>query len=231
VTKTANGSFPDRVVDYVSTLNIALRRRLAQFLEVQDQTIRSWVRRKTVPSGVRALRMHFLLNEAGFTNPDWRCDDPLLVTVGKMVAFHVITIDSMVARFNDPTIDSTRVVQFLVGNDHVKLSYRAVFEEIANETSWDFEEARRAWDDLCVKNDHSRIIAELANRISGILPLCEEMISDKWTPAERAELRKRCGPDVVFRLYNAMGALCGERARQHQLKGAAAALVTTSDDD
>jgi len=222
---TASMSFLDQIVGYLSTLDIPARRELAIFLGVKEQTLRSWKRRKTVPSGVRSLRMHYLLAETGVVNISWRCTDDVLQDAGRLVAFHVVNVCDIVRRIDDKSVDAGRVVQFLGGYDHVKPEFYKVFEAIVQENNWYLPSALQKWGHLCIGNVNSQKIATLAAKIVAMLPLCEGMISNDWTPEERQELRERCGSDTVFRLYNTMGALCGERARQHQLKSAASMLT------
>lgn len=222
---TANMSSLDHIVGYLATLDIPARRELAVFLGVKEQTLRSWKRRKTIPSGIRALRMHYLLAETGIVDNTWRCTDEVLKDAGRLVAFHVVSVCDIVRRIDSEVVDEGRVIQFLSGHDHVKAEFYKAFEDIVQENSWYLPSALQKWGHLCVANVNSQKIATLAAKIVAILPLCEEMISNDWTPEERQELRERCGPDIVFRLYNTMGALCGERARQHQLKSAASMIT------
>lgn len=53
----------------------------------------------------------------------------------------------------------------------------------------------------------------LANLILAALPLAELIVSDDFSPEDRAELRRLCGKYGVFNLKNALTGLCGERAR------------------
>ena len=221
-----NQAFLDQVVGYLTTLDITRRRQLAEFLGVKAQTLRSWTRRATVPTGIRSLRLYHLLAESGLTTESWSCTDETLLDVGRLVAFHVITVEDVVATVNAKRVDSGRVVQFLGGYDHVKPEFRTAFEGIVSAHSWDLPAARQKWSHLFIKDANSQKIAALAAKIVDILPLCEAMVSNDWTPEERQELRERCGAETVFNLYNTMGALCGERARQHQLKSAAVSLIT-----
>ena len=116
------------------------------------------------------------------------------------------------------------MIQFLSGHFHVKPKNLLVFKDIVQEYNWELPESLKAWEDLYHRDHHVLTIAEVANRINELLPVCEEMVTDKWTVEERHQLRERCGTDVVFKLYNALGALCGESARKHQLKTVASLI-------
>lgn len=215
----------DLVVDYTSSLDVPRRRRLAEFLDVQDQTIRSWQRGKSVPSGIRALRMHHLLEQMGIHSSDWRISDPAVIAVGKLIAFKVLTVDDLIAAFKDKIVDEQNAVRMLCGHKHIKADNQIVFQELAAAHADKIDDAIDAWSDLTVRDHREQLIAELSNRLVAVLPLCEQMVTDEWSAEERHELRRRCGNETVFRLYNALGALCGEKARQHTLKTAAASLI------
>lgn len=215
----------DMVVEYTSTLDAVRKRRLADFLEVQDQTIRSWQRGKTVPSGLRALRLHYLFEKMGQVNSDWRLTHQVAVDVGKLLAFKVLTLDAVIAEFKGKINDEKNVILMLCGHAHIKPEFLAIFQRIADDHAGLVEEATNSWSDLMIRDSREQFIAELSTRLVAVLPLCEQMMTDDWSAEERHELRRRCGTDTVFKLYNALGALCGEKARQHTLKTAAASLV------
>lgn len=207
----------DLVVDYVSSLDAQRKRRLVTFLEVQDQTIRSWVRGSSVPSGLRALRMHYLLDRIGRRNTEWRPTHQAVIDVGKLLAFKAISMNDIESAFSH-VIDDRLITLMLCGHAHIKPAYLSVFQNIADNNIDGLERAVNDWSDLLVGNERERVLAEVASKLADVLPLCEAIASDEWTAEERHDLRRRCGSNTVFRLYNALGALCGERARQHTLK-------------
>jgi hypothetical protein len=53
----------------------------------------------------------------------------------------------------------------------------------------------------------------LAGMVKAALPLAELVLTDEFSADDRAELRKLCGGDGVFRLSNRLSNLCGETAR------------------
>lgn len=215
----------DLVVEYTNSLDARRRQRLAEFLDVQVQTIRCWQRGKTIPAGIRLLKMHFLLDQIGEVDLDWKLTDPDVICVGKLVAFKALTVESVIAEFKGKVNDEQNVVRMLCGHAHIKSDNQAIFKRIAESNSQALDEAIKKWSDLLYRDPRDQIIAELSHRLLGVLPLCEQMISDDWTAEDRHELRQRCGQETVFKLYNALGALCGEKARQHTLKTAAAGLL------
>jgi hypothetical protein len=224
-TQQQGRSLFDLVVDYTSAIDVPRRRRLAEFLDVQEQTIRSWQRRKSVPGGVRALKMHYLLEQMGQVNSEWRITDQAVVEVGKLIAFKVLPIEALIAEFKDKGVDEQNAVRMLCGHKHIKAENMAVFQRLMDTLSDKLDGAIASWSDLMVRDPRDQLVSELANRLIAVLPLCEQMITDDWTAEERHELRQRCGQETVFKLYNALGALCGEKARQHTLKTAAAGLL------
>ena len=55
----------ERVIDYTNVLDMERKRKLADFVGVQPQTVRQWQRGKSVPMGRRALQLHYLLEWVG----------------------------------------------------------------------------------------------------------------------------------------------------------------------
>jgi hypothetical protein len=218
-------SLYDMVVDYTSALNVPRRQRLCEFLDVQEQTIRCWQRKKSIPSGVRALKMHYLLEHLGETNSDWKITEQAVIDVGRLVSFKVLTLDAVIAEFKGRFKDDHSVIRMLCGHTHIKADNLDIFQKISDDHGQHLESAISDWSDLMILDGRGQLIAELSNRLAAVLPLCEQIMSDDWTSEERHDLRQRSGQDTIFRLYNALGALCGEKARQHTLKGAAASLV------
>lgn len=218
-------SLYDLVVEYTSVLDVSGRRRLAEFLDVQEQTINCWRRGKSVPSGVRALRMHYLLSQLGELNSEWRVTEPAVVETGRLVAFRVLAVDALIAEFKDKVVDEQNVVRMMCGHKHIRPENLEIFQKIVDTYGGLLEPAISEWSDLLVRNDRERLIAELSKRLVDSLPLCEEMVTDDWSAEDRHALRNKCGKDTIFRLYNALGALCGEKARQITLKGAGSAAL------
>lgn len=213
------------VLDYAGSLDIQRRRRLAEFLGVQDQTIRSWQRGKSVPAGARALRLHYLLEQVGVNDVQWQPTDGVVLDAGRLLAFHVLTEQQLLAELSDPSLDDQDIIRMLTGFRHVKPAFMDAFRRIVDSHTHLLDSAIKSWSDLLVKDARDQLITELSNRLVAMLPLCEQMITDEWTAAERHELRKKCGNDTVFKLYNTLGALCGEKARQHTLRSVASMVV------
>jgi hypothetical protein len=218
-------SLYDMVVDYTSALDVPRRQRLCEFLDVQEQTIRCWQRKKSIPSGLRALKMHYLLEHLGEVNSDWRITEPAVINVGRLVSFNVLSLDMVIAEFKGRFKDDHSVLRMMCGHNHIKADNLAMFQKISDDHGQYLESAVSNWSDLMVLDERDQLIAELSNRLADVLPLCEQVMSDDWTAEERHDLRQRSGQDTIFRLYNALGALCGEKARQHTLKGATASLL------
>lgn len=223
-------SLYDRVIDYVSTLDIDRRRKLAEFCGVQPQTVRQWMRGKSVPHGKRALQLHHLLDWVGYGDHVWRETNDNTDTVGRAVTFGLVTDDDLIKAFEGECDELSRIIQMLSGHKHISTNCQAIIDEMAAVHSWHVKEAQCKWTDLKISNEKDKLIAELANRLQQILPLVQDMASDRWTEADRYQLRDRAGRATVFELYNRLGELCGERARQasvaERARAAAAALLT-----
>lgn len=231
MTDTKLPTLLDQVRDYVEALDLDRRRRLAEFCGVQPQTVRQWHRGRSVPIGKRALQLHYLLDYAGYKEHQWPETNDNVETVGRAVTFGLISDDELIEKFKEQCDELSRIIQMLSGHKHISPASQEIIDELAAVYSWHVKEAQDKWVDLKITNKKQRLIAELANKLQHLLPLVQEMTSDRWTEADRYELRDRAGRNTVFELFNALGELCGERARQvsvaERAKAAAAALMMT----
>lgn len=223
----------DRVQDYVSALDLERRRKLADFCGVQPQTVRQWLRGKNVPMGKRALQLHYMLEFAGYNDHVWRDTNDNVETVGRAVTFGLISDDDLTEAFKGECDEFSRIIQMLSGHKHVSTACQEIIDGMAAVHSWHVKAAQERWTDLKITNEKDKLIAELANKLEQILPLVKDMASDRWTESDRYELRERAGRTTTFELYNLLGQLCGERARQasvaERARAAAAAMLTTKE--
>lgn len=223
----------ERSQDYINALDLDRRHKLADFCGVKPQTIRSWLRGKTVPAGKRALQMHYLLEYVGYNDHQWRETNDNIETVGRAVTFGLISDEQLTELFKHECDEFSRIIQMMSGHKHVSPEAQKIFDELAAVHSWHIKSAQARYDNLRIANEKDKLIAELSNKLLQLLPLVKDMSSDKWTEADRYELRDRAGRTTVFELYNALGELCGERVRQKSVaeraRAAAAALMVTRD--
>lgn len=219
----------ERSQDYINALDLDRRHKLAEFCGVKSQTIRSWLRGKTVPVGKRALQMHYLLEYIGGYDHQWRETNDNVETVGRAVTFGLISDDELIELFKDECDEFSRIIQMLSGHKHISPEAQKIIDNLAAVHSWHIKSAQAKVDNLRIANEKDKLIAELANKLQHLLPLVKDMSSDKWTEADRYELRDRAGHSTVFELFNILGELCGERVRQKSVaeraKAAAAALM------
>lgn len=219
----------ERSQDYINALDLDRRHKLAHYCGVKPQTIRSWLRGKTVPAGKRALQMHYLLELVGYDDHQWRETNDNVETLGRAVAFGLVSDDELLELFKGECDELSRIIQMLSGHKHISPTCQKIIDEQAAIHSWHIKTAQEAWSDLRVTGEKDKLIAELANKLQQLLPLVQDMSSDKWSEADRYELRDRAGQSTVFELYNSLGELCGERVRQKSVaeraRAAAAALA------
>ena len=223
----------ERVMDYVNTLDIDRRHKLAEFCGVKAQTIQSWFKGRSVPLGKRALQLHYLLELVGFNDHQWRETNDNIETVGRAVTFGLLSDEELIESFKVECDELGRIVQMMSGHKHVSSASQRIFDELAAVHSWHIKAAQDKYSDLKIANEKDKLIAELANKLQQVLPLVQDMASDKWDEGDRYELRERSGRATVFELYNALGELCGERVRQasvaERARQAAAALMIVKD--
>jgi hypothetical protein len=220
-----SGTFHDCLQDYLKTIDLSQRKRLAQFIGCTEPAIGNWMRQSALPVGGNALRLFCLMEATGFSITNWKVTNPDVLTVGRCVAFQVLTSDQVAAKLANPNLGGVIAIQMLVGNLHIKKQNLNAMSALATEYGPLVDNARASWQDLMALDDKTRAINELANRLKEILPLAENLVSDQYSGAERHELRKLSGETTMFRLYNAFGALCGERAREHVIHSARTSLA------
>jgi hypothetical protein len=223
----------ERVIDYTNILDMERKRKLADFVGVQPQTVRQWQRGKSVPMGRRALQLHYLLEWVGYGDHQWRETNVSAEMVGRCLAFGLISDEKLLEAFKGECDEPTRITQILSGHKHITPRSQEIINDLADEFSWHVQDAQTNWPCLKVSNEKERLLSELATRLRNILPLVKDMVSDNWSEGDRYELRDRAGTYTVFELYHAMGALCGERMRQanesDRSEAARAALMITKE--
>ena len=219
----------DEAMNYINALDIDRRHKLADFCGVKPQTVRSWHRGRSVPHGKRALQLHYLLELVGYDQHQWRETNDNVETVGRALTFHLMTDEDLLELFKEECTELSRIVQMMSGHKHISPACQKIFDERAAVHSWHIKTAQEKWDNLRISNEKDKLIAELSNKLQRLLPLVQDMSSDQWSEGDRYELRERAGSKTVFELYNALGELCGERARQasvaERARQAAAALL------
>lgn len=214
------GTFHECLQDYLRAIDTPQRRRLAELIGCDDQAISRWVKQTNLPVGNSSLRLFHVMEAVGFTITGWKSTNTDVLTVARCVTFHVLTSEQVAAKLASPNTDTNGAVQMMVGNRHIKPDNLQVFAALAAEFGPLLGAAKVRWQDILILDEKSRAINELANRLKEMLPLAESVASDHYTGQERLDLRKRSGEATIFNLYNILGALCGERAREHVIHSA-----------
>jgi hypothetical protein len=180
----------ERSQDYINALDLARRNRLAEFCGVKPQTIRSWLRGKTVPVGKRALQLHYLLEYIGYSDHQWCDTNDSVETVGRALTFGLLSDEVLQEAFKDEQPEFIRIIQMLSGHKHISPEAQTIFDELAAVHSWHIKSAQASHNDLKITSEKDKLIAELANKLQQLLPLVEDMASDKWSEADRYELHR-----------------------------------------
>ena len=219
----------DRVQDYINALDIARRAELAEFIGIKPQTIRAYLRGKSVPTGRRMLQLHHILVWAGYADHQWKVTDDSVEMTGSSFTFGLITDAALIEAFAGECEEIARIIQMMSGGKHISPASQAVFDDLSSVHSWNIKEAQAKQNNLKIVNEKDKLIAELANKFKQLLPLVVDVSGDGWTPDERLDLRDRAGQGIVLELYNHLGYLCGERHRKltmaQKAQQAAAAMM------
>jgi len=204
----------DKAQDYINALDIARRAELAKFIGVKPQTIRAYLRSKSLPTGRRLLQLHHILVWAGYDDHLWKVTNDNVELTGSAFTFGLISDESLLEAFDGECDVIARIIQMMNGGKHISPASQEIFDLLASVHSWNIKAAQDKRHNLKIVNEKDKLIAELANKFKQLLPLVEEISGDGWTADERSDLRNRAGDGIVLELYNQLGYLCGERHRK-----------------
>lgn len=212
----------------------ALIKFIAEFVNCDYQAVRSWLVRDVMPIGENLLRLLFFLELAGRSPQALSELQPGLYDIAKLVAFRVI--------------DLTRAMELLCLQDRSSVlkalgNRRGVSKKKLTQA---VEDSRQYEDRLSAESlhwqaklvslvpgrpgvrathqeskhafGHSEVIEVLSQQIKAAIPLARLMVGDEFSPEERERLRKLTVTTArwhgVFELSNLLNRLCGEEARQ-----------------
>lgn len=207
------GTFYECFQTYLKSIDVEQRKRLALFACVADAAIGRWLRGANIPAGKSALRLHYLMEWVGFQITDWPITNTDVLTVGRAVSFRAMSIEQVMAAFNGD-LSETVCTQMLGGTLHIRSDRLPVFAKLAAEYGPLTPAAQAQWQDLTLVDDRARLINDVARRVVELLPLAQTLASDDCSAKDRHTLRVNSGNDSIFKLYNTLGLLCGERARE-----------------
>ena len=219
------------------------RELLVQFMGVNEATVRRWLSGGK-PHGENLIRIRYLLEAFGYESRELNHLSEAARNLGRAVAFRVVSIDEVVQALDFQSEEPQQsVFRVLLGKVDTTSLRTSVMEDLVDSKREEVERQIVAFKmtmSACssspilnrssvpgrppkvgspvVKSDAVEMLAHL---VCAMLPLAEDIVSDRFSPKDRERLRELAGGDGVFnlstnlnRLRVAMNRLCGERARR-----------------
>ena len=194
-----------------------LTQQLSSELSVNAGSVRLWMRNATFPKGIFAIRLAFSLMRRGYAVTELARLRPELLHWGWLLANGKTTI-----------ADSTKAVGYATTSD----AYQPLFgrHDIAPRMLKNLQAFLKTMpampagrEELVVASAEEARGGDASKEsvISALVALTRSMralsviaISDQFTEADRAEIRRRVGGNEIFNLKNDLVALCSETARK-----------------
>lgn len=201
------GTLAECIQHYLKQVDFKQRIALADFVGVTRATTTRWTHGKHPPTGKVAIKVRALLTYLKYTITDSK-RDAFFDQIEALIAFGVLSFESVI-KYADCTEAS--FLRWVRGEVSPTSHGIQKLEELVAMHMPALDRHRAKWLHLFfVDNDQ---IVQLSQRIQQMIPLAEEVASDKFSVADRSRLRQLAGNGVVFKLYNILGQLCGEQAR------------------
>lgn len=219
---------------YISTLPpmgkkrvVEARRPLIDFVGVDPQTVTRWITGKIFPLGLSLLKLRFFLDSLGYQVDELenlKNTSLPAYKLAKMIAHGVVKVSEATKKLD--FADNDEIYRIVLRSSRTSSGRERLIEELW-EKNKDKVQARPlriprlpiglepALPHVRAKDQELEIAAHL---ILALRPLAERIASDEFTPEERKHLRELVKGDGVFHLSNALNRLCGEKAREIEIK-------------
>lgn len=218
------------------------RSYVTQFTRMEDVTVRRWFSHQRSPLGESLIRLRYYLEFLGYQVLELKLlADPIRDT-GRLYAFDVFSLDDLCEQIDLPKTRSSldQLLPILLGKRGVSEermrkfiavveTFGPLLEDVlsttprfklfeADQTAVPSqpprEEAVTSNPDTTANKNREAILASVADMARAMLPLVDRVLSDDFTPEERAKVRQKAGVDVIFKLSTRLNRLCGEQARR-----------------
>jgi len=240
MSNTVKGSTEKCLKHFVSTPNAAKLQDLFAFMSVVDSTLKHWMHGK-LPNGENLVRLRCYLALQGYSVDELQMLQPGVRETGHIIALRVTTLDEAVRQVGTGTPnDRDQVLRYLLGKRSANPERAAQYSAFAdlhrdalqkastsmlrfnqNTGASDMDAPKVLLGAAMLPQEASKmttkeeLIDGFALMVKGMLSFAEMLLSDDFTPEDRARLREKAGGDGVFHLSNRLNRLCGERARRN----------------
>ena len=220
--------------------NYERRHAICTLVGVHKKTGHDWFVQNTLPVGVNLLSLRSLLSVLGYGVSELDNLSPNIRICAEALGFRAAVLDELV---NVTKRDRVTVLSILIKGSNTSKDVRDKMAAFAEGIQSRVNQSRTAWAKELGTNlnatslapttqekangqpvqpdDRQQVITSLSHMVMATLTLAEKVAGDEFTADDRQKLRQltatqRGHSSGVFELYQALGALCSERARNHQ---------------
>ncbi len=211
------------------------RQHLVDFCGVGMPAVSEWVLGRRLPVGDPLVKLRFFLELMGYEVAELKRLNRAAYQLAEMIAFG-LSIQEAVAITGLAKTQSVHALA--LGKTGTMKDRETRIDREWNTRKEAIESKRNEWRErLGVSTEqaepvskkpqphvqtvststHGSDLETLGHLILAMIPLAERVVSDDFSPAERRRLREMTFDTGVFRLSNALEALCGETAREQVL--------------
>ena len=217
------------------------RKAICDLMGVHKETGYDWFTKLRTPTGLNLLRLRCLLSLVGYAVNEMESLAPRVRLCAELVGLNVISIDGFVSdmeyhkdtafrvllgRQGTSSQADQKLAKFDASKDRlaeVKAGHLKTlgFTRVNGSAATPVKIPTITVEQPIQPCDREQTLVSLSHLVSATLFLAEKVAGDEFTPEDRQRLRKltatqRGRSNGVFELYQALGALCSERARNHQ---------------
>lgn len=199
------------------------RLAFGKLVGAKDIAVRRWWGSHHFPTGLRQLRVRYVLEWYGYMVLDRLVGNAIASQFAKSVAYGILTQKDAMGLLDIQAGQLRRVLTGRTGTSVAATDMMRTYVEESTQVLADFEARifgeRPTRPTVMIKQAAAGLtkpdtLATGAHLIKALLPVVQIILSDDFSPEDREELRIMAGKYSVFNLKNALVRLCGERARR-----------------
>lgn len=225
------GTVRECLVEYGKTLPTgkvapSAREPLASYVQADDHTVYRWLSGKSNPIGENLIRCRVFLFRQGYLCKELKSMDKRAVQVAELVSDRKVSFDSARVALNYKTRDG--FLAMLRGSEKISpsrslkwdkfLAHYFLFspsyhgKEKTNSTRNEERQKNISSSDSDPLR-HQLAVGMMSNLVQAMEPVALYLLSDKFTDAERRQLRSSIPNDGLEKLARMLLALCSKRSR------------------
>lgn len=162
----------------------------------------TWISSSQLPVGREIILLRYFLSELGYDVAELNSLEPVIREFGKLIACSVISFED--AKKLLGLQDSDSLLRILRGQRQTSQKKKDLMSTLLK---------RHSTNSPATTTGHNEIVYLFLHAVKGMIPLARLIVSDEFSPTERAELRKMEEGNIIFELSNLLAGACTETAR------------------